>query len=380
MNQLYKRKIIFAVGGTGGHLYPAQALARQMRDGASSTQVLFMGTGLSNSRYFCAREFPSIDIESATVFGKKFIHLFTALRRLLKGMWKSARYLKKEKPDLVIGFGSFHAFPVLFGALINGIPIVLFESNVIPGRVIRYFSRFAKFTAVHFKKAGEHLKGSVVETEMPIWDRDRLSESNREEAARYFGLRSDLTTLLVFGGSQGARSINRLFCEAMQNWPGRPFFQVIHLTGDVASCHDALLCYRRLGIPALVKVFEDRMPLGWRMADLAICRSGAATMAELLAYRVPAVLVPYPHAADNHQMQNACVFVSEIKGAVLLPESKLNAESLRGELQELLKNHEASLKKMRESIVDFQEQSKRRILSDILKEILNSSCTTTSSP
>ena len=152
---LQKRKVIFAVGGTGGHLFPAQALARDIKDKLPSTQVLFMGAGLSGSRYFFTREFPSIEIERAfTLFGKRIVDLFSASRKLLKGVWRSSAHLRKERPDLVVGFGSFHAFPVLLGAVINKIPIVLFESNVIPGRVIRFFSRFAKFTAVHFKKLG----------------------------------------------------------------------------------------------------------------------------------------------------------------------------------------------------------------------------------
>ncbi len=365
-----KRKVVFAVGGTGGHLFPAQALAREVRDKLPSTHVLFMGSGLSNSRYFFTKEFPSIDIESSTIFGKKLFSLFHAANKVLKGVWKSIRHLKKEKPDLVIGFGSFHAFPVLLGALVNRIPIILFESNVIPGRVIRYFSRFAKVTAVQFKKARTHLKGEVLEAKMPLWDRDRLSESSREEAARYFNLRPEITTILIFGGSQGARAINRLICNAMQAWQQRPFFQVIHLTGDVAGCHEALLCYRRLGIPATVKVFEDRMPLAWRMADLAICRSGAATVAELLAYRVPALLIPYPHATDDHQMHNASVFVGEIGGGLVIPENQLSAERLVEELRELMKNQEAVLRKMRQSIVEFEEHIPRHTLFEILRDNL----------
>ncbi len=374
MNLSNKRKIIFAVGGTGGHLFPAQALARELKDKLAPMQVLFMGSGLSNSRYFFAREFPFIDIESSTVFGKRLFNLFSVSKKLIKGIWKSIIHLRKERPDLVVGFGSFHAFPVLLGAVVNNIPIVLFESNVVPGRVIRYFSRFARCTAVQFIKAGEQLKGTIVQTKMPLWDRDRLNESTREEAARYFGLRPELTTILIFGGSQGARSINRLLCEAMQHWPQRPFFQIIHLTGDVASCHEALLCYRRLGIPAQVKVFEDRMPLAWRMADLAICRSGAATIAELLAYRVPAILIPYPHATDDHQMHNAMIFSEEVKGAHLIPENQLNAEILREKLKTLMKNQETLLKQMRESIIEFEEHIPQNSLFEILKGILESKC------
>jgi UDP-N-acetylglucosamine--N-acetylmuramyl-(pentapeptide) pyrophosphoryl-undecaprenol N-acetylglucosamine transferase len=365
-----KRKIVFAVGGTGGHLFPAQALARDVKAKLPQTQVLFMGSGLSSSRYFFTKEFPSIDIQSSTPFKKRPLDFFKAVQKLLKGIWKSLGHLRQEKPDLVIGFGSFHAFPVLFSALLRKTPIVLFESNVIPGRVIRFFSRFAKCTAVQFPKAGENLKGNVVETKMPLWDRDRLSEFTREEAAKYFNLKADVTTLLVFGGSQGARAINRLFCEAMQDWQKRPAFQVIHLTGDVASCHEALLCYKKLSIPAQVKVFEDRMPLAWRLADLAICRSGASTIAELLAYRVPAVLIPYPHASDDHQLHNAQDFAKEIKSAIVLPERHLNRQNLQEKLHHLLQAQEKELKAMHNAILQFEESSARPTLFSILEKFL----------
>jgi UDP-N-acetylglucosamine--N-acetylmuramyl-(pentapeptide) pyrophosphoryl-undecaprenol N-acetylglucosamine transferase len=361
-----RRKIVFAVGGTGGHLFPAQALAREIKDRRAHLHVLFMGAGLNQSRFFFSKEFPSIDVCSATLTGKRPIAMCRAFYRLMKGSWKSLCHLRKESPDLIVGFGSFHAFPVLLAGLLLRIPIVLFESNVVPGRVIRFFSPFALFTAVQFERAGESLRGKSIPTKMPLWDRDRLSELQREEAARYFQLRDDMTTILVFGGSQGARAINRLFCEVVEHWP-RPDFQVIHLTGDVASCQDALLCYRKLGIPAQVKVFEDRMPLAWRLADLAVCRAGASTIAELLAYRVPAVLIPYPHATDDHQLYNAEDFAKDIKSAIVLEERTLDRKGLQEALHQLLSDQERELKEMRAAILHFEENRERATLSSLIE-------------
>ncbi len=369
-----KRKIVLAVGGTGGHLFPAQALARQLRDRNVPVQVLFMGAGLSCSRYFSSREFPAIDIESATLSGRRFLSLFRSCKRLLKGTWQSMRQLKKERPALVIGFGSFHAFPVLLAAVLCGIPIILFESNAIPGKVNRFFSRWAAWTAVQFEEAKKHIKGKVVIVEMPLWDKDRIATSMREDAARYFNLREDIKTVLVFGGSQGARSINRLFCQAMRAWEGRPLLQVIHLTGDVASCHEALLCYRRLGIPAQVKVFEDRMPLAWRMADLAVCRSGAGTMAELLSYQVPALLIPYPQAADNHQLHNARIMADKIGGAVVVEEGALSSECLGKELKRILDVQGKKILEMQDSIKHFQKTTQRHELFSLVERMIEAIC------
>lgn len=369
-----KRKIVLAVGGTGGHLFPAQALARQLRDNQVPVQVLFMGTGLSASRYFSAREFPAIDIESATLFGLRITTLFTASFKLLKGTWHSMRQLKKERPALVIGFGSFHAFPVLLAALLCGIPIILFESNAIPGKVNRFFSRWAVWTGVQFEEAKGKIKGKALVVEMPLWDKDRIAKSMREDAARYFNLREDVKTILVFGGSQGARSINKLFCSALQEWTGRPPLQIIHLTGDVASCQEALLCYRRLGIPAQVKVFEDRMPLAWRMADLAVCRSGAATVAELLAHRVPSLLIPFPRAADDHQLYNAKIMAEKIGGAVVVEEGSLSSECLGRELKAILEGQGKKLQEMQQSIDTFQENEPRRELFTLVEQLIEETC------
>ncbi len=372
----FKHKIVLAVGGTGGHLFPAQALARQLRDRNIPAQVLFMGAGLSSSRYFSAREFPAIDIESATLFGRRLGSLLPSCKRLLQGTWQSVRQLKKERPALVIGFGSFHAFPVMMAAVLCRIPLVLFESNAIPGKVNRLFSRWAEWTAVQFEETQELLRGKAVVVEMPLWDKDRISASMREDAARYFNLREDIKTILVFGGSQGARSINRLVCEAMQRWEGRPPLQVIHLTGDIASCHEALLTYRRLGIPAQVKVFEDRMPLAWMMADLAVCRAGAATMAELLAYHVPALLIPYPYAY-NHQLHNARIMAEKIGGAVVVEEKDLSADSLGRELKKILEgqgDEGKNLHGMRQAIAAFHQSASRNELYSLVEQMIEETC------
>lgn len=367
----FKRKIVLAVGGTGGHIFPAQALAREFRERNIFVQVLFMGSGLSCSRYFSAREFPAIDVESATLFGHGPVSFFSACKRLFKGTWQSLRQLKKEKPALVIGFGSFHAFPVLLAAVLCRMPFILFESNAIPGKVNRFFSKWAIWTAVQFEEAKKHLKGKVVVANMPLWDKDRISQSIREDAARYFNLREDIKTILVFGGSQGARSINRLFCQAIEGWEGRPLLQVIHLTGDVTSCQEALLFYRRLGIPAQVKVFEDRMPLAWRMADLAVCRSGAATVAELLAHEVPALLIPYPHAADNHQLHNARIMAEKIGGAVVVEENALSSACLGLELKKILSHQGKKVQDMQQAIAHFQQTTTRLVLFSLVEQMIN---------
>ncbi len=365
-----RAKVVLAVGGTGGHLFPAQGLARQLRDGVLAAEVVFIGPGLSTSRYFSSKEFCFIDIESATLFGKSPLGLVKALYKLFRGLCQALGHLRKERPSLVVGFGSFHAFPIMLAAVLIKIPLVLFESNAIPGKVNQLFAKWAKVSAVQFKQAGDRMKGAIVESAMPLWDKDCLADSTRQDAANYFSLKIDLPTVLVFGGSQGARSINRLFCEVMTSWEGRPPFQVIHLTGDVAGCHEALLCYRRLGIPAQVKVFEDRMPLAWKMADLAICRAGAGTIAEMVAFSVPSILIPYPYATDNHQARNAQIMSAEIGGAVTIEEKKLDVHSLGMQLRDLLKIQSEEREKMRQALLVFREKGQKQTLYKVVQQLL----------
>lgn len=367
-----KRCIVLAVGGTGGHLFPAQSVARDIQKEIPEAELFFMGSGLSTSRYFYAKEFTGIDIASGNIRGKKRGNFIYALYKISRGIIQSIRYLQRTRPELVVGFGSFHAFPVLVGAFCCRIPMVLFESNAIPGRVIRWFSYVAKITAIHFPSAEKHLGGLTREVSMPIWDRDYLSQLTREEAAKYFSLRSDVTTLLVFGGSQGSMFINEVFCQALNLWKERPFFQVIHLTGNIESCHEALLMYRRLGIPAYVKAFEERMPLAFRLADLAICRAGASTVAELLFFGVPALLIPYPHATENHQVLNAQFFVEKAQGGNILEEKELQAATLIDQLEELLKHRGAALFEKRKMIETFQIQAGRGSLVELVKEVWHS--------
>ncbi|MES2345923.1 MAG: UDP-N-acetylglucosamine--N-acetylmuramyl-(pentapeptide) pyrophosphoryl-undecaprenol N-acetylglucosamine transferase [Chlamydiota bacterium] len=289
------KKVLIAAAGTGGHLFPAQALAQELQ--ALGLEVRFAGHGLSSNRYFNKEEFTYDDVSSATPYNK---NVLKAAFEISKGLKKSLKIVRSFKPDIVVGFGSFHSFPVLLATLFFKVPVVVFEANSIPGKVNRFFSRFAYLSAVHFPEAGLKLFGKMREVAMPLWKGVR---STQERARDYFSLDVKKDTLLVFGGSQGALSINTLLFETAPHFAGE--FQVIHFTGDKNSLEEMKRRYEELNISACVKEFEPRMDLAWQAATMAVCRSGAATLAELIEYEVPAILLPYPHAADDHQRKNA---------------------------------------------------------------------------
>lgn len=308
------KKIVLAVGGTGGHLFPAQALARDLLN-AGSIDLLFAGHGLSTNRYFKRELFPFEEIESGTP--RKGMG---ALVPLARGLLKSRKLLKEFSPDLVVGFGSFHSFPLLLAAQLKGIPYVLFTPDVIPGQVNRLFSKRALFTGVQFQETADFLKGKAVLVQMPCWCME--GKSTREMARLHYGLDPECLTLLAFGGSQGAEAINHAVSRLELKQP----FQVIHFTGVKEGELRALYAERK--IRAHVAAFEEKMERAYLAADLAICRAGAATLGELIAFELPALLIPWPGAADQHQEKNARVFIEQTGGGKWIDQKNLSPHLL----------------------------------------------------
>jgi UDP-N-acetylglucosamine--N-acetylmuramyl-(pentapeptide) pyrophosphoryl-undecaprenol N-acetylglucosamine transferase len=327
------KKVIIAAGGTGGHLFPAQALAEDLKQ--SSCEILFAGAHLSTNRYFSKDKYRFCDVQSATVFRRNFKAVFQALISLIKGVRQGWILLTQESPDLVVGFGSFHSFSVLCAAYLKKVPYVLFESNAFPGKVNRLFSKKAVATAISFPAAAKALRGNLVDVQMPV--RCASAECSRSEAFSYFGLKEDLFTVVVFGGSQGASFLNRCFIQAAaQCIEDGVSLQVIHIAGNVAAAEEVRIFYAEKNITACVKDFEPRMELAYKVASIAIARAGAATVSELIAFTLPSILVPYPHAADDHQTKNAAFLTDEVKGAIYFQERTLTAAVLSTALKELI--------------------------------------------
>ncbi|MFI5334070.1 MAG: UDP-N-acetylglucosamine--N-acetylmuramyl-(pentapeptide) pyrophosphoryl-undecaprenol N-acetylglucosamine transferase, partial [Chlamydiales bacterium] len=282
-----KPKLLIAVGGTGGHLFPAQTLARDLLSQDSEIELLFAGAGLSTNRYFHKEQFVYQDVSSATPFRG---NIFSAAKQILRGVKTGLKLLDEFHPDLLIGFGSFHSASLLTAAVLKKTPFLLFESNAQPGKVNRLFSRWAQMTAVQFSHAGLLLKGETKEVAIPM----KCTLIPKGEACHYFGLLPDAPIILVFGGSQGATSINRTFLEAVKLLPAH--FQILHFTGHKEDVEQVRRDYAQQGRRACVKEFEEKMAYAYSAAESAVCRAGAVTVAELIAYELPAILIPYPFA------------------------------------------------------------------------------------
>ncbi len=309
-----KPKVLIAAGGSGGHLLPAQELAELLQK-RQNCDVLFAGYKLKKSPFFQRERFAYREIRSAPL-GIKF--LFTVWR----GLWKALKLMRRENPSVVIGFGSYHTVPVLLAALLFRKTIVLYEPNRIPGKVTRLFAPFAKSIAIQLPLATHPFKRA---TPVPLFPWISKKTLTKQAARKELGLDPERLTFLIFGGSQGAAYLNETMPAVLSE---RNDIQVIHLAGSDQAAAQVQARYKMLNISATVKGYETNMTPAYLAADCAVCRSGAGTTAELLRYQLPAVLVPYPFAADDHQRHNA-QFLESIGGATWLPQSEANPQTLK---------------------------------------------------
>lgn len=333
------KKVLICAGGTGGHIFPAIALAEELRATRSDIDVHFIGGRLTTNRFFPKEKYPFCSIEcSALPFSRPWL-LPNAGWSIWKGFCQSQTFIKDYEPDLIVAFGSYFTFPTLLAARKERIPYVLHESNRIPGKVNRLMASRAITTALHFPDVA--IKGNKNQVSMPLRADCNKQSVTREEAARYYGLSADRSTLLVLGGSQGAKAINALIDTAKL-----PFEQIIHLTGTTAQATAA---------GKVVKVFEPEMKYAYALADAVICRAGASTLSELIEFELPAVLIPYPQAADNHQEANARFFEQTVGGGVVVLEKDLNAATIIEALRQL-KNRQANIQayKKKQNLQPFE--------------------------
>lgn len=310
------KKVCFAAGGTGGHMIPAYTLAAQVSHACS---IFFCGVGLSHHKERLQQQtIPFYSLEGGTPFYKNPIRSLKNIGLLLIGVCQCWKIYRKEKPDLVIGFGSFHSFPALLCAYLYKVPILLFESNVQIGRVNEFCSNWSSLFLGVFRESYQSVSGRCRQVGLPMYKPFGISSRT---ARAYFGLEAERPTLLVTGGSLGARYINQMIAGILPNLSDMGI-QVIHLVGadeDISLLREK---YKLHQIPVALKSFETKMHLAWIAADMAICRSGAATLNELIEFEVPTITIPYPFSSRRHQMSNATYFSNVVQGGITINEGE----------------------------------------------------------
>jgi UDP-N-acetylglucosamine--N-acetylmuramyl-(pentapeptide) pyrophosphoryl-undecaprenol N-acetylglucosamine transferase len=350
-------RAIIAGGGTGGHVIPGLAIAQELKSNYGA-QVLFIGTarGIENRLVPAA----GFSLQLVKVGALKNVSAATRVKTMVdlpRAVWESRRILSEFRPGVVIGVGGYASGPAMMAAILRGIPTLAFEPNVVPGFANRLVARFVSEAAVHFAETAKYLRRCQV-TGVPVRQAFFNVPNNRDAHSN--------PTLLVFGGSQGAHAINRVVLDSAALLRERiPHLRVIHQTGErdyneaqaaSAKSNEGVEIYgggsvwdasRQIPRPAgksaglrddslpeksklsqyQVFRFIDDMPAFFARADLLLCRSGASTVAEVAAAGKPAILIPFPRAADDHQKRNAEA-LDRAGAAVMLEESRLSAETL----------------------------------------------------
>lgn len=323
-------RVLMAGGGSGGHVIPALAIARQLRD-HHDAEVRFVGTARGlETRLVPEAGFP---LELIHVGQLKGVSLFKRLRTLAdlpRGVARCVALLRSFRPGVVIGVGGYASGPAMMAAILLRVPTLAFEPNAVPGLANRLVGKWVSAAAVNFEPTLKYFRNAEV-TGIPV-------------RANFFSLAERPADaplhLLVFGGSQGARVLNAVMPSVigplLKEFPG---LTVLHQTGPRDHI-ETEVAYRRTGSDAnrwRVSPFIDDMPGCFGEADLILCRSGASTAAELAAAGKPSVLVPFPQAADDHQRKNADAMV-QAGAARLLLQAELTPEKLLRELSGLLGN------------------------------------------
>ena len=308
-------RAILAGGGTGGHVIPALAIAQELKE-RYEAEVLFIGTarGIEN-RLVPAAGFPLRLVEVGALNKVSLKTRLKTLFALPMAVWEARRILQDFGPQVVIGVGGYASGPAMLAAVLGRVPTLAFEPNVVPGFANRIVARWVSAAAVHFEETGKFFRTR------------RKSQASRFDK-RFSRLRRNPTEgkdLLVFGGSQGAKAINQAVIQALPELLKQvPAIHIVHQTGERdfpgrpgglfhirASCRSVSIYRRHAGV-----LFSRRFVL---------CRSGASTVAEITAAGKPAVFVPFPHAADDHQKRNAQA-LEQAGAAVMLEETKLTAK------------------------------------------------------
>ncbi|ERM92807.1 MULTISPECIES: undecaprenyldiphospho-muramoylpentapeptide beta-N-acetylglucosaminyltransferase [Caldanaerobacter] len=341
-------RYLFAGGGTGGHIYPAVAIAKEILKNEQDAQILFVGTEKGLEKELVPRE--GFELVTIEVQGFKRKLSFDTLKTVYKaftGFKQANKILKDFKPHVVIGTGGYVCGPVLMAAVIKRIPTLIHEQNAFPGLTNRLLSPFVDIVAVSFEDSVKYFKKAkkVVVTGNPI--REELLRVKKEEGREKLGFSMSKPLVVSVGGSRGAEKINSTMVELLKIKDRK--FQVLIITGS--SNYDKVLekvKKENVVLDDSVKIvpYSHEMQYVYAAADIMICRAGAITLSEITAVGVPSILIPSPYVANNHQEYNARLLERQGASHVIL-EKDLDAKKLYEKIEYLL-SEPSLLNEMRE--------------------------------
>lgn len=358
-------RILFAGGGTGGHLFPALALAEEIKRVSRVAQIFFAGT----SRGIEGKLVPQKGYSLKKIWIRGFERDFNLKNAIIPIMFtvscmQSLVFLLKFKPNAVVGTGGYVSGPVILMAVILGIPTLIQEQNSFPGFSTRFLARFVDRVHLSFEESRKYFirQDNLKVSGNPT--RNDLANISKEEALKKFGLRPGKLTLLVFGGSQGATSINQALLRILNKVMQIRELQIIWATGraDFARVSVESQKYKDR---VFVKEFIDDMASAYAASDLVLCRSGATTVAELTRCGLAAILVPYPFAAAGHQEFNAKT-LADRGAAVMILDRELQTPKFEKVLIDLLVNDLKRNEMQDRSLKLAKPEAANKIVEDLL--------------
>jgi UDP-N-acetylglucosamine--N-acetylmuramyl-(pentapeptide) pyrophosphoryl-undecaprenol N-acetylglucosamine transferase len=339
-------RVLIAAGGTGGHIYPGIAVAQEIRRRDPAATVRFVGTARGlETRLVPQAGFELSLIDSAGLKNVSLVARMRGLAILPKSFISAQQVIRAVNPDVVVGAGGYVSGPVVLMAALMRKPTLVMESNALPGWTNRVLARFVNRAAVSFEQALPYFRGKAVVTGNPVRREFFEIPAKRREPGKL--------SLLIFGGSQGARAINEAMVAALPGLSSLPVtLRIKHQTGP-ADFEKVKAAYEasELNEHAEVCSYIDNMMNDFAAADLVICRAGATTTAELIAAGKASIMIPFPFAADDHQRKNAEAL--QAGGAArMIVQQELSGERLVREIRELSENP---------SLVDRMEEAGRRL-------------------
>jgi UDP-N-acetylglucosamine--N-acetylmuramyl-(pentapeptide) pyrophosphoryl-undecaprenol N-acetylglucosamine transferase len=354
--------VAIACGGTGGHLFPGLAVAEELKKRGCQIALLISPKDIDQQS---VKSITDIEVLTLPAVGLQNRNYFSFAKSFWKSFRASRRIFKQRKPDAVLAMGGFTSAPPVLAARKFGVKTFLHESNTIPGKANRFLARFVDEAFVGFSEAAARLRAKKVSvTGTPV--RPQFQPRDSATCRTALGLDSNYPTILVMGGSQGASGLNEMILSALPLLPEKNW-QWLHLTGanDFEKVKQA---YITRGIKAVVKPFLAEMDLALGAATMCVSRSGASSLAEIAAMRLPSLLVPFPAAADNHQFFNASAF-EKTDAAKLLEQKNSTPERVAALLRDLIEDS-AAREKIQAALAQWHApKAAEQIAQNILQAI-----------
>ncbi|SER63749.1 undecaprenyldiphospho-muramoylpentapeptide beta-N-acetylglucosaminyltransferase [Salipaludibacillus aurantiacus] len=365
-------KVLISGGGTGGHIYPAVAFINHLKNQNNSVECLYIGTENGLEANIVPKE--GIPFKTVKISGfKRKVSLdnVKTILRFINAVRKSRKYIKEFKPDVVIGTGGYVCGPVVFAAAKQKIPTIIHEQNSVPGLTNKFLSRYVTKIALSFPDSADFFpKEKVVLTGNP-----RASEVVKQRTVtgkskiKELGLDPSLKTVLIVGGSRGAKPINDAVMETLQQWKSKDY-QCLYVTGQAHYETVKEKIDKETGVSGIVTVpYIENMPAILNEVDLLVARAGATTLAEITALGLPSVLIPSPYVTNNHQEKNARSLEKENAAKVIL-ESEMAPDRLFKEIDDILSDRD-KWTSMKEGALKLGRPDASADIERIIKSLTN---------